>query len=246
MSRFINFCLVPFALVVSSLSQIAQAGKISILTLWFYFIVILLCGILMPLSIYLIRKRLHARAVERKILRFLETDGTILFHDISEKVGCSHRKILEIAKGAITRRRISGTITFDEAGFISETELRRGSFRKDLTLDELVTEISRIESPEVKKSNPQIPADDRPIHSLKIPTPDVAIAGEEIMGNVQPEVKQKTIFTPITKGIREKRVDVEKKKEKKLGIEVVTKEQQAIFRSLNKHRKSIAKARRQK
>jgi len=237
---------IPIILMILAFSEIEQSGKISILTLWFYFALILLCGILVPLSIYFIRGCLQTRMVERKILRFLKTDGNVAFRDISNEIGFSRSKILEITRLAIEKGKISGVITFDETGFISETELRREFSRDDLPLKELVTEISKIDSPEVKKISPQIAADSRLIRSLKIPTSDVAIAGGEVMDNIKPVVKREAVSEPITKHVGERLGDMEKEKEKKPGIEVVTKEQQDIFRSLKKHWKRIAKARRQK
>ena len=132
-----------------------------------------------------------------RILKILRNNGRVWFDSISEELGYPQDKIVEITKWTIARGKISGAITFDESGFISETELRHGVIRKDLTLNELLTEISKIAGPGIKYFDCRIATDGCLVLSLRIPRAH--------------EIKsmriEKNLFKTIAK-VTQKKVDV--------------------------------------
>mgnify|MGYP001105171685 CR=1 FL=1 len=138
----------------------------SILTLQFLAVLATLATV----SLYLVKNRkakAHKR-VEKKIRQMLETSGKpVFFHDISKELGCRHSEIVEITKRIIARDRVSGVISFDETCFISEKELRSRTIHENISLNELVSEISKIDNPEIEDIDLRIAADDCQVRSLK-------------------------------------------------------------------------------
>lgn len=161
-----------FRLMESDSLRALRNGKLSVFTPLFYFAILMLCTIFMIYSLHFIKKHLNARSYERKILQTLEANENVLFSDVSADVGCSGNEVVEMAKQALARGDISGAITFDESGFIPETELRQAAARKDAPLNELIAEISKIRSPIVKDFDPRVVAKDGSVHSLKMSVVD--------------------------------------------------------------------------
>ncbi|NVM22571.1 MAG: hypothetical protein HWN68_12430 [Desulfobacterales bacterium] len=107
------------------------------------------------LSSFVIRKR-KMTVIEMKILQTLESGGEILFTGLSNKFKCSSKKIAKITKRALQKGKISGVLTFDKAGFISESELRLKTKYKDSSTDELFRSIQQINTPKINTVDPQI------------------------------------------------------------------------------------------